>query len=103
MLVGTGGLSWSRVGQRAGVVTAGDEADSHDDFKPQVKAEKATQTVYDHIEQVRLFVPFPCCPFVLSAEASFFRGPNQIIEPQSLEKKFSCLGSVNHLISVDCK
>lgn len=46
----TTGASW-RVGQRAGIISAGGEADSHDDFKPQVKAEKATQNVQEHIEQ----------------------------------------------------
>jgi monothiol glutaredoxin len=50
-LVQNGGVSLSRFGQRAGIITAGDETDSHDDFKPKVKAEKATQTVQEHIEQ----------------------------------------------------
>ncbi|CAM6121512.1 unnamed protein product [Calypogeia fissa] len=46
----TVGASW-RVGQRAGIISAGDDTDSHDDFKPKVKAEKATQSVHDNIEQ----------------------------------------------------
>lgn len=46
------GAAWTQLGQRAGMKTAGDDTDTHDDFKPVVKAENATLSVQEHIERV---------------------------------------------------
>ncbi|OAE31971.1 hypothetical protein AXG93_4421s1220 [Marchantia polymorpha subsp. ruderalis] len=45
------GAAWTQLGQRAGMKTAGDDTDTHDDFKPVVKAENATLSVQEHIER----------------------------------------------------
>ncbi|KAG6542082.1 hypothetical protein Mapa_016499 [Marchantia paleacea] len=44
------GAAWTQLGQRVGMKTAGDDTDTHDDFKPVVKAENATLSVQEHIE-----------------------------------------------------